>query len=107
MTCDIFAFFIGKIEQTIVIVANLHTFGNAFVYIKSFCNQPCVYDIDFVDFKIFKAFVFDSSSTYANNIFCRKGINNGFRLCGVVGMLLVDNNDKFGIITMSLGNAVK
>ena len=104
---DSFPFCICKVEQIIVIIGNFCVVSHAFIDIKSLGNKACADNIYFIDFKELVSLIFNSSSTDTNNVLGRKCVDDGLRLGGVVGMLLINNDDKFHTGTMCVCNTVK
>lgn len=104
---DSFPFCICKVEQIIVIIGNFCVVSHAFIDIKSLGNKACADNIYFIDFKELVSLIFNSGSTDTNNVLGRKCIDDSLRLGGVVGMLLINNDDKFHTGTMRIRNTIK
>ena len=104
---DSFPFCICKVEQIIVIIGNFCVVSHAFIDVKSLGNKACTDNIYFIDFKELVSLIFNSSSTDTNNVLGRKSIDDSLCLGSVVGVLLINNDDKFHTGTMCISNTIK
>ena len=107
MCADGFALGIGEVEQIIVVIGDFHTVRDTLIHIESLGNQASVDDIEFVNLEIFVPLVLFGGGADTHDVLCRERINDGTGLGGIVGMLLVNDDDECDTLAVGIGNAVK
>ena len=104
---DGFALGIGEVEQIIVVIGDFHTVRDTLIHIEGLGNQASVDNIQFINLEIFVAFVLFGGGADTHDVLCRERINDGTSLGGIVGMLLVNDDDECDTLAVGISNAVK
>ena len=98
---------ISKIQETIIVIADLHAVHQPLIHIEGLGDQTGIDNIHLVNFKILIPLILHCGSTDTDDIPGGESINDGLCLCGVVGMFLVDDDDEFCSCPVCFRNAVK